>query len=180
MPTEADKFCFTDENMETLITAILNKVNQRIAQRIVSTVDANSDGAHVPSALAIYNMVSKLNHASMQTITGPLPDDGEPNVIYLQRNTKQDPNWNMYVMVNDTWVPLGSTSINLEDYFCKDKPADIEELKAAINISNYWSKSESDIEALRIALNIPTLQPITAEMITNAVNRAFAATEPSI
>ncbi len=175
-----EKFCLNDENLETLVTAILNKVNQRIAQRIVSTVDATSDGAHVPSALAIYQLVSKLNHASMQTITGPLPDDGESNVIYLQRNTKADPNWNMYVFVNDTWVPLGSTSINLEEYFSKNEPSDIEELKTLINLSNYWTKSDSDINALKVALSIPSIQPITTEMITTAVNRAFVSTEPSI
>lgn len=116
-------------NLELLVTQILTKVNDRIAGRIVSTISDASDNDHVPSALAVFNFLRTISPGlKCEAITGTLPETGDASTIYLQRDDEDDQTWVMYLMIDNEWISIGDTTIDL---------------------TNYWSKSEADISALR-------------------------------
>lgn len=124
------------EGVSSLSKALLTKVNARIQERIVSNIDESSDANHVPSAAAVYAAINKMSHIKFKTHTGDISDITEPNAsyIYLQRDNETDTSWMMYVYDStEGWINIGDTQVNL---------------------SNYWSKSEDDIEALKLALGI--------------------------
>lgn len=130
-PTGEEYFTITPELLELLVTQILGKVNERIASRIVTTVSESSDDNHVPSALAVFNCLRTLAPCmSCTTVVGSMDTITEPNsqIIYLQKDDESDPTWSMYLWVDNEWVVIGDTSIDLV---------------------NYWSKSEADITELR-------------------------------
>ena len=166
---------YIDENvLEVLVTAILNKTNQRIAQRIVQSV-GEDDTTHTPSAAAVFNAIKNIGHATMKKIIGELPSDPETNVIYLQKDTEEDPTWEMNVWIDGGWVSLGDTTVDLTNYYSHD---DVEKLKEDLGLADYWKKT--DIDAMKTALGIEEMVPVTEEQIATAVDAAFAATEPSI
>ena len=125
------------QGISTLSKSLLTKVNSRIQERIVSTVDESSDHNHVPSAAAVYAAINKMSHIKFKTQTGNINDVTEPNssYIYLQRDDESDTTWMMYIYDADMgWIEIGDTEVDL---------------------SNYWSRSAEDVEALKIALGIP-------------------------
>jgi len=120
-----------------LSKAILTKVNSRIEDRIVTSIDDASDDSHVPSALAVYTAINRMSHIKFKTHLGAIEDVAEPNTsyIYLQRDTSEDTTWMMYVYDTEIgWINIGDTEVDL---------------------SNYWSRDPSDVEALKIALGLP-------------------------
>ena len=120
--------------VSSLSKALLTKVNTRIQERIVNVVDENSDNTHVPSAAAVYAAISKMSHIKFKTHMGDIATVVEPNssYIYLQRDNADDKTWMMYVYDTDLgWINIGDTEVDL---------------------SNYWSKSADDVEALKLAL----------------------------
>jgi hypothetical protein len=122
--------------VSALSKAILTKVNSRITERIVSVIDENSDNNHVPSAAAVYSAINKMSHVKFKTHIGSIEEITEPNgsYIYLQRDDTSDKTWMMYVYDEELkWINIGDTEVDL---------------------SNYWSKSADDVEALKVALGI--------------------------
>ena len=126
-----------------LSKAILTKVNSRIQDRIVSNIDETSDENHIPSALAVYTAINKMSHIKFKSHIGMIDTivDPNPTYIYLQKDDEEDKTWMMYIyQVPETeeesgsWITIGDTEVDL---------------------SNYWSKDASDVEALKIALGIP-------------------------
>ena len=125
------------EGVSKLSKALLTKVNSRIQQRIVPTINDLSDNDHVPSARAVYNAINKMSHIKFKTHTGNIGTIVTPNpsYIYLQRDSLSDTTWMMYVYDEDIgWINVGDTEVDL---------------------SNYWSKNPDDVEALKLALGIP-------------------------
>lgn len=167
-------YYLNDEILNVLITAILNKTNQRIAQRIVQTVDP-ADATHIPSSAAVYKAIQNIGHASMKTVVGELPVDPDEDIIYLHKDSESDPTWDMNVWIDGAWVVIGNTSVDLSGYYSKD---DVETLKTDLGLDGYWAKT--DVDALKTAIGYQELTPITDDMITAAVDAAFAATEPSL
>lgn len=168
------KYYINEEILEVLVTAILNKTNQRIAQRIVQTVN-ETDTTHTPSAAAVFSAIKNIGHATMKKVVGELPSDPETNVIYLQKDSDEDPTWEMNVWIDGSWVSLGDTTVDLTNYYSHD---DVEKLKEDLDLADYWKKT--DIEDMKTALGIEEMIPVTEEQITAAVDAAFAATEPTI
>lgn len=124
------------EGVSNLSKSLLTKVNARIQERIVSTIDETSGENHVPSAAAVFNAINKMSHIKFKTHTGSIDDliDPNPSYIYLQRDDDTDTTWMMYLYdAEHGWINIGDTEVNL---------------------SNYWSKSAEDIEALKLALGI--------------------------
>lgn len=116
-------------SLELLVTQILTKVNERIAGRIVTSISDASDDSHVPSALAVFNFLRTFSPGlKYETVTGSLPETGEASTIYLQRDNEQDETWVMYLMIDNAWISIGDTTMDL---------------------TNYWSKSDADILALK-------------------------------
>ena len=142
--TDPNVVAMTPEMLQLLVTQILGKVNERIAGRIVNVISDTSDDKHVPSALAVFNFLRTVTPGmSCQTVTGSMDSVTNPNsrIIYLQKDDEADQTWTMYLWVDDAWVSIGDTSIDLV---------------------NYWSKSDADIAELREKLLDTTgLQSIT-------------------
>lgn len=129
--TDPNVVAMTPEMLQLLVTQILGKVNERIAGRIVNVISDTSDDKHVPSALAVFNFLRTVTPGmSCQTVTGSMDSVTDPNsrIIYLQKDDETDQTWTMYLWVDDAWVSIGDTSIDLV---------------------NYWSKSDADIAELR-------------------------------
>lgn len=124
-------FHLTPESLELLVTQILGKVNERIAGRIVQTIDENSDINHVPSALAVFNFLRTMTPAmTCEPVTGSIESVTEPSTrtLYLQRDDEEDQTWVMYLWIDGKWVAIGDTTLDLV---------------------NYWSKSDADVAELR-------------------------------
>lgn len=86
--------------------------------------------------------------------------------IFDQVKIIEDTTWTIYAYVPVSGSDEGEMQwINFGDF-------DVE-------LANYWSKSDEDIEALRNRLNIPTVTPITDDAILQAVDAAFTATKPA-
>lgn len=133
---------------------IFTNVNKRIAERIVTEVSSDSDDLHVASAAAVYKAIAATKHARLQPVTGDLDtlvpeEERDSNVIYLQRDDTSDATWAMYIWatyeVPDTdseedgatkevteWVNLGTTEINLDNYWSKDDVSELKDRKSVV------------------------------------------------
>jgi len=140
MPDSTERLIYeflNKEGVSLLSKALLTKVNARIEERIVTTLDEHADNNHVPSALAVFNAINSMSHIKFKTHTGLIDEVTEPNssYIYLQRDNEADQLWMMYVYDADLgWINIGDTEVDL---------------------SNYWSKDPTDVEALKLALGLP-------------------------
>lgn len=134
------------EQLQVFAKGILDKVNSRINQRIVQTMEIN-DTTHVPSSDAVLRAIRESHNLSTQTVIGDIDiavplEDRSTDVIYLQKDSESDPSWNMYIWVADPtlhpdpdgkWVCIGDTEIDLSNYWSKD-PADMADLSAQLGV----------------------------------------------
>lgn len=81
--TNEEKMVLTNAGLETLVTEILNVVNERIQARIVTAVDGDSDSDHVPSAATVYSAVS-----GVTTMKNVIVSDGDITKANITPDTK--------------------------------------------------------------------------------------------
>lgn len=194
---------FTEEQLQNLVTLILRSVNTRISDRIVDVVAAG-DTKHVPSADAVQKAILAMNHWQTEIVTGDLPETGNANTIYLQRDSEDDITWMLNIYANDQWIPIGDTDIDLSNYITKKDAEDTfvaqdahsalaDRVTALENAdvvnsddlanatANFLDKTNADdIAALKESLGIEESAPIADEKITEIVNAAFAASAPDL
>lgn len=130
-PVTENPVVITPSMLQLLVTQILTKVNQRVAERIVTEVTETSDALHVPSAITVFNLLKAIEPGmKATTVTGSISSVSSPNTqtLYLQKDNADDPTWTIYLYVDGNFVAIGDTSVDLV---------------------NYWSKSEADISNLR-------------------------------
>lgn len=123
------------DGVQQLTEKILHEVNRRVKNRIVDDIKPD-DTTHSPSAAAVYKAIVNKSNYMFTPYIGDLSDIGTPrtDTIYLQKFTEEDTTWNMYVYdITVGWINVGSPDIDL---------------------SNYWSKSEEDMELLKEKLGI--------------------------
>lgn len=88
--------------------------------------------AAIASALANYMDKSEIEDALAEVIADAaglkfesvdeLPETGTPNIIYLVPNGTEGGNVkDEYMWIDGAWEPLGSTSVNLQNYWSKDE-----------------------------------------------------------
>lgn len=121
--------------IKELTEKILLEVNRRIKNRIVDEIKPD-DRTHTPSAAAIYKAIVNKSNYIFTPYEGNIKDiiDPRTDTIYLQRDDEYDSTWTMYVYdITTGWLKLGDPKINLSDY---------------------WSKSEEDMELLKEQLGI--------------------------
>lgn len=185
------------EGVSLLSKALLTKVNSRIEERIVQTVDENSDAKHVPSALAVYEAINKMSHIKFKTHTGSIEDVTDPNssYIYLQRDDESDTMWMMYVYDTELgWINIGDTEVDLSNYWSKD-PADVEALKLALGLPDEIERLDTKIddsvtELKQIIKDLPVnllfdengsfAIRLTADMNTSIVDACMAVEKPGM
>lgn len=150
-----------EEGLASMTKGILDKVNVRIAQRIVQELNPG-DTTHVPSAAAVLKAINTARHTSIKTVTGDINvivplEERSTDVLYLQRDSEEDKTWMMYIWdanpdlhpdPNGKWINVGDTEIDL---------------------SGYWSKSDEDMIELANRLGIPVVLN-TLEIHGNEIN----------
>lgn len=142
---------YLDEHgLQTIAKGILAQVNTRINERIVTTLDENSDDEHVASAATVYKAIVNSKHMSIKFITGNIDElvpieERDPTVLYFQRDDEEDKTWMIYIwdVDNTRWVYVGDTEIDLSNYWSKDEN---EELKKVLGVDILEAKV-SEIEA---------------------------------
>jgi len=133
---------FNKHGIEYLSKGILKKVNSRITERIVTTIGADSDNDHIPSALAVYRAIASQAHMSIRLVIGNIDEqvpveERSATVIYWQKDTEEDTTWNIYLWDadNNQWLYIDNSELDL---------------------SGYWKKT--DTEAIREDLGIPAIE----------------------
>jgi hypothetical protein len=106
------------------------------AAAITTTLDATTTNAQVPGAKAVYdfiaNAVAGVSKIAMTVVT-ELPEVGDPNVIYLVASDSDT--YIQHVYIGGQWYDLGSTSVDLSNYWSKTdlEVATDEEVQAVID-----------------------------------------------
>ena len=97
-------------------------IKQRTQINIVSTIDENSTNQQIPGAKAVYDFLTEaladITSFSFDVVH-ELPATGESNIIYLL--DKGSDIYIMYAYINGAWVELGTTEIDLSNYWSKDE-----------------------------------------------------------
>lgn len=157
-----------EHGLQTVAKGILSQVNSRINERIVTTLDENSDDNHVASAATVYKAIINSKHTSIKFITGNIDEqvpleERDPSVLYFQRDDEDDKTWMIYIwdVDNTSWVCVGDTEIDLSNYWSKDEN---EELKKALGIDVL----EADVTTIKE--NVTTLQTDVEKLKSDSSN----------
>lgn len=130
--TEMSKYTTAEAVAEAITTALAGYAT-----------DAGVTAA-ISAALADYMTASAVNDAIAQALAGvsqisfeavdALPETGEAGVIYLTPSAEDSSVRNQSMWINGEWVPLGSTTVDLTNYWSKDelRPMTAEELQAIL------------------------------------------------
>lgn len=174
------------EGVQVLAKGILDKVNTRIAQRIVQVLDVN-DETHVPSSAAVLRAINSAHNLKIQTVVGDIDivvplEDRSTNVLYLQKDDEQDPTWSMYIWdadpdlqpdPNGKWICIGDTEIDLSNYWSKD-PDDMADLSAALGVDALTSDmTTAKANIANLQSDVSALQSSTSDIeaaLENKVN----------
>lgn len=98
-----DVYVLTKEGLASLTKEIFKNVNNRIEDRIVTTLEDTSDTNHVPSANTVFNAVKGLSKVKNLIIS-----DGDitkayvapdPNTLYAVRKSSTDTRAIMYIFI---------------------------------------------------------------------------------
>ena len=161
------KFLDKDGVIE-LTRGILSTVNDRIDERIVTTISAYSDDRHVASAAAVYRAIANSKHMSGEVIVGNIDElvplaGRRTDKIYFQKDDENDTTWSMYVWYvpedpteQSSWIYLGNTEINLD---------------------NYWSKSAEDVSEMKTVLGINTIESTLSGKLDKDALKAISSEE---
>lgn len=176
----ANKNFLDEQGVVTLSKEIFLRLKSFVGGTIVNELSASSDDKHSVSAKKVYEIYQELKNATSgispetsQKITklendllqltgrvdaiksftakvhiGELTNIGVPdeNAIYYHKATNQETNWNISVYATykgiKQWLTIGSFNIDMSNYWSK---SETDQLKNALNLPNmnqYWKKSE--------------------------------------
>ncbi len=123
----------TPESVATAITtALANHPNDAAVKAAISAALADyMTASQINDAIA--SAVADTANISFQAVDA-LPETGEANVIYLVPDEEDSNIRNQSMWINGAWVSLGSTEIDLSNYWSKDelRPMTAEELQAIL------------------------------------------------
>ncbi len=124
------------------IQAALGKKVDKTEMSKYTTAEAVAEA--ITAALADYMTASAVNDAIAQALAGitqvsfeavdELPETGEAGVIYLVPDAEDSGVKNQSMWINGAWVSLGSTQVDLTNYWSRDdlRPMTAEELAAIL------------------------------------------------
>lgn len=193
----AKKYQYLDEaGLQKLSKGILQHVNQRIEERIATSIDEKSDDEHVASAAAVYKLLASQSRTSIKTVKGDINtvvpiEDRDSSVIYYQKDDDNDKTWTQYIWdaENQQWISIGDSGIDLSNYYSKD---DINKLVTDLGVDtlrNSVNKNTSDISAIseKIAdlttevsnkIDKSDVGTISNSAITSILSGAYTDTDP--
>ena len=101
---------------ENALESSIEAVNQTATQTAqdLSTTQTNLTNNYYTKT-EVNNIVGEINQFKVQFVTS-LPSTGDPLTIYFVAIAGSD-NYNEYMYVNDKWEQIGSTSIDLSNYY---------------------------------------------------------------
>lgn len=119
-------------------------VARAITTALTDYATTESAKAAIAAALTNYMTTSEVNAAIASAVANAahvqfeavdeLPESGESNVIYLVPSTEDETIKNQSMWINGKWVSLGSTKVNLSNYWSKTdlRAMTAEELQAIL------------------------------------------------
>ena len=145
----------SSEKQEKLIAGdniIIDNTNKISAIVPKITVDnAPTEGSTNPvSSGGVYTALSGIKTIKLQIVT-VLPETGESNIIYLVQSavSQEHDFYDEYMYFNDSWERIGSTKVNIADYYNKTE-IDTKEttlnntISTKANIADVYNKTEID------------------------------------
>ena len=89
----------------------------------VTAITATATDDQYPSAKAVYTLINAITSSSFQVVTELPTSNISTSTIYLKLNKKAatDNIYDEYIYVNNKWEILGSTAIDLTNYYTKDQ-----------------------------------------------------------
>lgn len=89
----------------------------------VTAVTATATDDQYPSAKAVYTLINAITSSSFQVVTELPTSNISTSTIYLKLNKKAatDNIYDEYIYVNKKWEILGSTAIDLTNYYTKNQ-----------------------------------------------------------
>lgn len=140
-----DIYVLTREGLAELTKEIFKNVNNRIQERIVTTVDENSDPNHVPSATTVYDAVKNLSRVKNLTITSGnileatiTPDQ---NTVYAVRKKITDTKAALYIWIEGIgYIACGGEIDETPDLNVNAIPNDV----IADIVANSYQETEPD------------------------------------
>lgn len=109
----------------------------------VTTINEVSTDTTYPSAGAVYRAIIAYSDAGMKFIipeSGNLPDEGETSAIYLVPNEGAAANniYDEWMYINSTWEIIGSTQVDLSNYYTKTETDETFAKKSVYNDTNMF------------------------------------------
>lgn len=152
----------------------------------VTALTAAATDDQYPSAKAVYTLINAITSSSFQVVDELPTSDISTSTIYLKPNTKAatDNIYDEYIYVNGKWEILGSTAIDLTNYYTKDQ-TDTElgkkqdTLVSGTNIKTINNTSllgEGNITIEGNEVEITSTQPTDAKLWINPDEEATADT----
>ena len=114
--------------LTTFAGELLTKVATNLDGKFVDTLDETVTNEQIPSALAVFNALKAIEPTmDSKTVVGPIEDVEDPSAttIYLQKDDEEDTTWTMYIYADEQWVGIGSTDIDLTNYWSKSEVAEL-------------------------------------------------------
>lgn len=113
----------------------------------VNTITSSSTNANYPSAKAVWDLVQDLKTKAfikVDTTVYPTLEDflesvGEEGYIYLYPLNDSDNNYYQYIYENSQWIDLGTTGLDLNNYYDKTEINNLLNDKA--NVADVYDKS---------------------------------------
>lgn len=99
-----------------------SKKLESTGNKVIAVTAAATDEQY-PSAKAVYTLINAITSSSFQVVTELPTSNISTSTIYLKPNTKAatDNIYDEYIYVNKKWEILGSTAIDLTNYYTKDQ-----------------------------------------------------------
>jgi hypothetical protein len=109
------------DGLQYLVERLVEIILQKTQINIVSVIDEDSTNQQIPGAKAVYDLLTSalanISSVSMEVVD-TLPATGETSVIYLVESDSDT--YEMWIWSNDQWFDIGTTNIDLSDYWAKD------------------------------------------------------------
>ena len=132
---------------------------ENLANKVI-TINENSTDAQYPSAKAVYDAILANQKAGMSmVIVEELPTvDVDETKIYLLSTNSEDDAYDEYLYVNDKWERIGTTQVDLSNYYTK---TEVGEQFAKLSLYNDTTinigrKSGTDVGSNSVAEGLST------------------------
>jgi hypothetical protein len=123
----ANRYFLDETGLKFLVTQLMGKMDLKISSRMVTLINDESTHDDIPSAKSVYDTLieglSNITGVSFQVVE-TLPETGDAGVIYLIKDEPENESSSVYVQwvyVGEAWINLGSSEVDLENYWSKDE-----------------------------------------------------------